>query len=97
MSLLLSLNYLLVRHQDFVMISKLRVIQTLTTSSIQIIFGIISISFSGLVFGTLMGQIIALFYVIKQKFISVRKSFGLQLSSIKKEFIEYQRFPKYSL
>ena len=96
MSVLLSLNYVLTRHQNFKILSIVRVIQTVGTGATQIIFGLLSTALSGLILGTVIGQTISIMYLWVYKANFVKSSFKLGIRHVLNVAKDYANFPKYS-
>lgn len=92
-----SLNYWHTRKKQFKSIAISKVNQGVGTASVQVGTGLGSIGSAGLIWGYIVGQLIALIILIKKSLTDDIKQFrGVTYEQIKLNAIRYQKMPKYS-
>lgn len=93
-----SLNYWFNRKRDFKRLAKNRVIQSTSTGGSQLLFGFQGLSGIGLLFGSLIGQlvtVIGLFIKILKE--ESKNLFSFNWKNMKINFVKFGDFPKYEL
>ena len=88
-------NYLLIREKNFKRLSVNKIIVSTTNASTKLAYGFTVSSGFGLLFGSITGYIISIFFIIKSKVVS--KYFCFKNNPIKEVAKEYQSFPKYDV
>lgn len=90
-------QYWNIRFRDFGVMAKSKISQSLGVGGAQVVFGICSFGYLGLVLGQLLGNLFGIFFSIKKIFqyqmILVRL---IKFQKIKNLFFEYRQFPKLS-
>lgn len=87
-----SFNYWSNRNKHYRTIAINRTIQSSTTNITQLVVGYLS-SLNGLVLGALLGQMSALFFLVKKSTISNSKKYSFSLKKIIFNAKEYKKFP----
>ncbi|HRH51632.1 MAG TPA: oligosaccharide flippase family protein [Panacibacter sp.] len=92
-----SLSYWLTKEKNYTAISKTRLIQSLTGVLFTILLGFIPIISGGLVFGNIIGLLIAVIFSVIIIYPSIKKNFwDSSKSKLKLYALKYIDFPKYN-
>lgn len=87
-----GISYWFNRKKAYKVLSISRVVQTVSTGSFNLLFGLIQFSKGGLIIGTFLGQCcIALYMLVKSEILTSK--IKTPFSKIKNNFIEYKDFP----
>lgn len=85
------------RKKNFKIITETRIVQSVSSSIVQILMGILGVGVLGLIIGQIINfsaGIVKLILNFKRENLSLLKI--INIKSIKLDFIEYNKFPKYS-
>jgi len=92
-----SLSYWNTRKKLFKSVAISKVNQSVGTAAVQVSFGLSGIGSVGLIWGYLLGYLIALLTLIKKSLIDDKKMFiNVKYENIKRNAIAYKKMPKYS-
>ncbi|GGZ37873.1 polysaccharide biosynthesis protein [Echinicola pacifica] len=93
-----ALNYWYNRNKEFKRLALNRVVQSSSSGGSQLLFGLSNMGGMGLLYGSLIGQIITVYILFKKLFNTKGDYFSkVKLKSLKRVAIRYSKFPKFDI
>ncbi|MCQ2285698.1 MAG: oligosaccharide flippase family protein [Bacteroidales bacterium] len=92
-----ALNYLLIREKRFKNISGYNLGQSIVNSAGKVFFGFVKVLQSGLVYATLIGQLVALSGSVLVAWKAIKSFLHIDFQKIKSVAKEYANFPKFEM
>lgn len=83
------------RQKEYRLIAQVSVIQNFTNSGMKIFFGMVHLAKNGLIWGTVLGQLVSVIVLMRNNLRSVPLKFSL--SKIKKILFKYRAFPQFRM